>query len=656
MFKRFGIVLFLLLVLLFTTGCGKKEDKTNESPKDKGFTITWQNDDGAVLEVDTDLIEGDTPVYDGNTPTKSTGNDYSLYVFKGWSPTIGQVNKNQTYQAVYELVMDTYEITWKDAEGNNLDITTVKHGDLPRYVLPKDTEEWDYVGWDKEVVIATTDTTYHVVRKKQVYEVSFNSNGGSEVISVSTEYKTLVNKPAEPTKENHRFLGWYTDETLASEVVFPFEVKSNQTFYAAWNEQVPYLDYLNQLLTTYQVNPYSFVPNRLLPGANIKQENTLDLTYESNTNLGLVPFGGYGEQWQMVLENLNQATLFFNAFSSVEVIATSSVVAFHNYLDSNPDDEANYEFKQGIYTVNISIDGETVSYNLAYQTNLFGFGEVRVEIELNYDTLNKTKEGRIQAGEPNALKYKVDESNFEMAIKYGGIRRSYLELNRMDDVVEGKIVEYLGLDGQFSTNSSAMFFIDSSHVQVVGNKSSSMIGWSGTIVELYQISDGSLIGYEVRETISSITYNTLWFNLTDTTGITSIRKEVAPIENANKHLIYVNNQSTVFKTKTFGGFTLKNLSRRYDVEFRTQYFYYLDMNNELKSKSVLIPMLFIQQEKRTELLTDVMKENSYLLTFNLNVTEANQNNIITAYETLVDPFILQKDEITVSVIIEYIGK
>ena len=46
------------------------------------FTITWKNDDGTVLEVDT-VEYGDHPEYNGPTPTK-TGEGYD-YTFKAWS-------------------------------------------------------------------------------------------------------------------------------------------------------------------------------------------------------------------------------------------------------------------------------------------------------------------------------------------------------------------------------------------------------------------------------------------------------------------------------------------------------------------------------------------------------------------------------------------
>ena len=117
----------------------------------------------------------------------------------------------------------------------------------------------------------------------------------------------------------------------------------------------------------------------------------------------------------------------------------------------------------------------------------------------------------------NALRYEATDDTYKFAVKYLGVRRAYFEISKDNqNNVEGRIFEFLGIDGSFSTSSAAEFQIDDNYVSVVGNKSSSMMGWTGTINELYNVNSGKLLGYEVQETFSSITYNSLWFNLGDT--------------------------------------------------------------------------------------------------------------------------------------------
>lgn len=650
-FKRITYVLIVVALLMSLTACGGKKSSDSKDT----FTITWQNDDGSVLEVDEKVMKGALPTYDGKTPVKQAPNEYSNYVFKGFSPSVVVASKDQVYKALYELAIDTHEATWLDSDGNTLEVTSVAHGSMPSHKLPENTIEWLYTGWDKTLVAVTADVVYQAVRVKQTYTITLNSNGGSEVSAFKAEYQSNMAEPVKPKREGHHFLGWYKDANLTEAVVFPLVVTGNQKIYAAWNEQVPYLDYLNQLLNTYEFNPYAYIPAKMLPGSALVSQSSLNLTYETNTNIIDIPKGGHGEQWQMIIGNLDQATMFLNTLSAVELVSSASVVAFNNYLDSNPADQASYEFKQGIYTVNIQIKDGIINYILDYTGTVPIMGEVKVQIALFYDIESKIKEGRIQLGEANALKYKISDNHFEMAIRYGGIRRTYLEIDKNEEIVEGKIFEYLGLDGKFTLGSSGQFFIDNAYITVVGNKAGSMIGFAGTIAELYQTSSGKFLGYEVKETLSSITYNTLWFNLIDTTGLTTIKKVVAPLENQNPDLVYLNGVQTVFKTKNFGGFSLKNLSRRYDIEFRTQYYYYRDDQGNLISKALLVPMIFVQQEKLVDLVSDVKSENN-LSNFGINLSQSIQNKIIFEYERKIDPFIAQKDEFTVEIILDYIGE
>jgi len=64
------------------------------------YTITWKNDNGEVLETDTDVAYGTMPTYDGDIPKKEASNGF-IYVFNGWSPSISVVKENATYTATF---------------------------------------------------------------------------------------------------------------------------------------------------------------------------------------------------------------------------------------------------------------------------------------------------------------------------------------------------------------------------------------------------------------------------------------------------------------------------------------------------------------------------------------------------------------------------
>lgn len=82
-------------------------------------------------------------------------------------------------------------------------------------------------------------THYEYIQKATVapttYTVTFNSNGGSEVASQTVEEGTTVTEPADPTKEDYTFGGWYKEDTLTTEWDFTNDtVSGNTTLYAKW--------------------------------------------------------------------------------------------------------------------------------------------------------------------------------------------------------------------------------------------------------------------------------------------------------------------------------------------------------------------------------------------------------------------------------------
>ncbi len=84
----------------------------------------------------------------------------------------------------------------------------------------------------------TTPTSSNTSSQSEVtqYTVSFNSNGGSSVSSVIYDEGENASAPADPTKTNFIFDGWYYDSALTNKVTWPFEVSSSMTLYAKWME------------------------------------------------------------------------------------------------------------------------------------------------------------------------------------------------------------------------------------------------------------------------------------------------------------------------------------------------------------------------------------------------------------------------------------
>jgi len=663
--KKSFIIVWMIVFLFALAACGE----TTTDPKAITYTVTFDVQGGSAVQ-SIEVNEGATITLSSYTTSKDA------FDFEGWALSATgtvlsgtyTVNNNVTMFAIFTAQAVEYEITFYDEDGEILDTISFTENSIPTYnYQPVDTEEWDYTfeGWktslESNAVLTTlpavsADTLYYasVSAVKKQYTITFVTNGGTDVGAITVDYGTEVQQPENPSKEGFKFVSWTSDRALQNTISWPINVTTNTTVYAAWNEKIELGIYLQALLSSYTYDVSDFIPEKMQPGGVLADKSQSTIEYSSFVNISSIPTG-YGEQWQMVIDNIGQTKSFIDILNVVDSISVTAVTLFNNYIDSNPSDTNNFNFSSGIYEVSIKFEDDVMYLVVDFTTNFPIFGMQTAQIMLKYNISNQEKEGRIQIGDANALRYVITEDSYTFGIRYLGIRRAYFNIQRNEDGdIEGSIFEFLGIDGSISTSSAAQFYITDEYTSVVGNKASGIIGFTSTINELYNTPTGKFLGYEIRESVSSITYNTLWFNLSDQTGITSIKK-VDQANGSNPDSIYVNGNASLFGSKNVGGFSLKNLSRRYDIEFRKQYIYYID-NGVLMKAEIEVPMLFVQAEQYNTLVSDVKERNSYLSTFNITLSAATKTKIEADYSTMIDIFIDNKETIKVDDVLYYIGQ
>ncbi len=630
------------------------------------YTVSFEPNDGSAV---TEMV-----LDNGVSITELDESERSGYNFVSWytdSALTTQVTlpflvtEDITLYASWEEI--TYDLTWYDESGNRLVMVTLQEGRSHVHMYdPVDTDEWDYTldGWSTtsggaiidSIPAATEDAEYYAIVSavKQQYTVTFEPNDGSAVTALVLDYGTSVTELDESERSGYNFVSWNTDSALTTPVTLPFSVTEDITLYASWNERVAFGSYLQILLDTYTQNPYNELPDSMLAANYLVDSSSIVTDYSSFVQVSDINYNLFGEQWEMVLGNMDQTRAFSDLLSVVEVLSTSSVVVYNNFLDSNPANTEYYQFDDGIYTITIEVDGDIISYSVDYTGTVPVFGDQVVGIELTYNFADETKTGRIQIGNDNVLQYTVSEDKYEFGISYLGIRDAYFELIYNEDgSMEGAIFEYLTFN-DYSLESAAQFIIDDSNVYVIGNKASGLPGFTGTIVEVYDVTTGDLIGYEVQETLSLITFNTLWFKLEDQTGITNIK--VTDVMNGiNFNSIYVNDGTELFQSEEVGGLlNPKQASRRYDIEMRTMYCYTTEDGETVKVE-VKVPMLFVQEEMLDDLESNVVENNSNIDIFTLDVTENDIILIQEAYLDYVPLFQTNKENISYEDVRIYLG-
>lgn len=634
-------------------------------------TITFDVDGGVAINSQTredGLTLGDLP-----TPTKDN------HTFKGWfldanktteATAATVVAKDITLYAKWELTVilpEVFTITFEVDGGSNVADQTREEG-LTLGDLPTPTKNnFVFDGWYIDIERTTkAESSMQVLKDLTLYAqwieeftVTFNTQGGSELSPIKVLDGELLQKPSNPTKPDYSFVSWSRDLAGTEVVSWPLEVTSNMTLYANWNETLPIKTHLSTLLNNYKADTQSLLPEKLQAGGKLYNDVDFNLDYTSFVNTTHIIDGGYGEQWQMVLDNLEQAQIFFNVLDVVDIVSTASITVFNNYLDNNPGSTAQHTFEEGIYTVSIDFHDDELIFLIDYTGNIPLLGEHTIQIALIYDVLTGERTGRIQLGNLGTLKYTLKEDHLIISSKYGftalgveTIRTSYLEVKTVDDIIQGNIFEYLEVAG-VTTSSAAQFVMNDTHATVIGNKASGIIGLIGTIVELYDITTGDLLAYEVNETRSLVNFDTLWFNISDIAGITSIKgikKEAGA--NLNPHEIYVNGQASIFKTKNV---SFINPSRRFDIEFRTQYFYQ-EIEGKLQKIAVQVPMLFVQASQYANVVSDVKDENSYLTNFDITLSSEIRTKLEADYAANLPIFNDNKDNMSSQMIIEFLGE
>lgn len=151
--------------------------------------LNWNRDTlySAILEY------GVMAEYEGTDPAKEATAQFT-YSFTGWNPELGEVTGEQTYTAMFDSIVNEYQVKFLDWDGQTVLYQTVlEYGVMPQYQgdepSRESTAQYSYIfqGWDNEIVPVAGDQTYTAV------------------------YETIINKYA------IRFLDWDEETVLYSD-------------------------------------------------------------------------------------------------------------------------------------------------------------------------------------------------------------------------------------------------------------------------------------------------------------------------------------------------------------------------------------------------------------------------------------------------------
>lgn len=672
----------------------------------RSYTVKFFNENGTEVQSGT-LQYGATPSCDYEVEDTAEW-DYTTKwaASEGGTAlaTLPTVTGNANYYAIATRVKQKYDISFLNEDGSAYKKINFEYGTVPSVTAPTKTADKQYTytfaGWSLtkggEVLASlpsvTGEATYYAIFGKTVnkYNLKLDFNyEDSEAKTLSLDYGTSIDdedlEEYIPEREGYHFAGWCSDVECEEKVSFPLTFTDNITLYAKWNEKIEIAKYLKALLGIKDYDPYSFIPDTLKPNFEdnfIESEDVLD--YSEAQLVSNIKKQGFGEQWQMVIDNMNQSEKFYNILSASDSVFTAALAAFINYFeDSAHSDATSYEEeKADNYDASCSFVDGILTFSLDFKKEVLGFSP---KIEMVYTVETAEKIIFISLNDNNKLKCAFTTNSYVFGISYGitiggktGLRTAYCQLDKLVDEEDeenisynGHIYEYFSYVNDESekdlVKSAADFYIDGDYCSVVGNKASGLIGFTGYINELYDVTTGYLYGYKVQEALSDSiplvggkTYYTLWFNLFDIANITSVKaidKGEAVTPNVNPDNVYLNGKESIFKVKKNG-----IASRKYDCERRSHFYYGLDGDSKLVQYETKVPMMFIQDDniydfdgKYTNFsdFPEDMADNGY---DNVSVTLSEEvlTKIRNDHKELIPVFKENKENVTSEAIIEWL--
>ena len=97
------------------------------------YTVTFQNEDGCVLETQNQVHYGENITYHGNIPSKPNPEDHYIYSFSGWDKELTNITGDTIITATFVAQYAPYEVKFYDEDNTLLYSEFVEEGDEGTY-------------------------------------------------------------------------------------------------------------------------------------------------------------------------------------------------------------------------------------------------------------------------------------------------------------------------------------------------------------------------------------------------------------------------------------------------------------------------------------------------------------------------------------------
>ncbi len=208
------------------------------------YSITFDSDGGSAVETITQVYN--------TSVTAPTDPEKIGYTFNGWFESTSiipyQFNlieaRNVSLKAAWKI--NQYSITFDTDGGTPTNIDAITQDYNTSVTAPSDPTKTGYTfnGWYEDG--SETAYEFDTIEARDVslkanwiinqYSITFDSDGGTAVETITQDYNTTVNAPTTPTKPGYNFVGWFEENAQTPYNFSKIEAR-DVALKATWSER-----------------------------------------------------------------------------------------------------------------------------------------------------------------------------------------------------------------------------------------------------------------------------------------------------------------------------------------------------------------------------------------------------------------------------------
>ena len=236
-----------LITLLLISCAGDVSSQTSfESSSSNTYTVAFDSRGGSIAP--NQIVEPNSFISPPNVSKEGhnlegwyTSQNGGVSLENKWNFFTDRVNFNFTLYASWTI--NQYTLTFESNGGSIVPSITSNYGDNLNILTPT-KEVHSFGGWFTDVgltqaftltTMPASNLTLYAKWTINQYTITFETNGGTSIASITGNYGDAVSVPSNPTREDNTFNGWYADANLTQTATVPNAIPAqNLTFYAGW--------------------------------------------------------------------------------------------------------------------------------------------------------------------------------------------------------------------------------------------------------------------------------------------------------------------------------------------------------------------------------------------------------------------------------------